>query len=159
VSAGQEKKDICHLEGTGDYHVINIAEPAWQTHYDHGDGDVDGGDVPEMPGYVFDAECNVVSAVSCPCDFSPEVFMTLGIPDTITPTCEDAPGTTRIRSASGYPYFIVYETEDGYACQINEQLSMGEIIEFTNEDIYAQCAEAIIATAADLDILGCSSHP
>jgi hypothetical protein len=85
--------------------------------------------------------------------------MTLGIPDTITPTCEDVPGTTRIRSASGYPYFRVYETADGYACQINEQLSIGEVIEVTNEDIYAQCTEDIIATAAELDILGCGSHP
>jgi hypothetical protein len=124
VLAGQNKIDVCHSEGNGSYHMITIAEPAYPSHVNHGDAGV-GEPVPGASGFVFDEDCNVVEVVSCPCDFSPEVFMTLGIPDTITPTCEDVLGTTRIRSASGYPYFRVYETADGYACQINEQLNIG----------------------------------
>jgi hypothetical protein len=41
AGAGQEKKPLCHA--TGDpaqpWVVIDIAEPAWQTHFDHGDHD------------------------------------------------------------------------------------------------------------------------
>src|SRR6056300_749272 len=44
--AGQEKVDVCHLTGTYQNefseiievgHVINIADPAYQSHIDHGD--------------------------------------------------------------------------------------------------------------------------
>jgi hypothetical protein len=38
--AKQEKKDICHLEGNGSYHLITVAEPAWPTHEAHGDIDI-----------------------------------------------------------------------------------------------------------------------
>ena len=38
--ATQEKKNLCHLEGNGSYTIITIPEPAWQTHFDHGDMDV-----------------------------------------------------------------------------------------------------------------------
>lgn len=93
VYAAQVKKDVCHLEGTGDYHVINIAEPSWQTHDDHGDGDADGGDVPGMPGYVFDAECNVVSA--CPCNFSLAASEALAV-DTQNECYSDFPSLTQV---------------------------------------------------------------
>jgi hypothetical protein len=39
-NAAQEKKEICHQKGNGSYTIITIPEPAWQTHYDHGDVDV-----------------------------------------------------------------------------------------------------------------------
>ncbi|MEA3439157.1 MAG: hypothetical protein U9R58_02640 [Chloroflexota bacterium] len=43
--SGQEKTDVCHITGTYDFgsgpvpigHVINIADPAYQSHIDHGD--------------------------------------------------------------------------------------------------------------------------
>jgi hypothetical protein len=62
--AGQVKVDVCHAEGNGTYHLIEIAEPAYNTHIAHGDAGV-GEPVPGQPGFVFDAECNLVEA--CPC--------------------------------------------------------------------------------------------
>jgi len=50
VSGGQEKVAVCHITGTHDFgddqgevpigHVITIAEPAYQSHLDHGDPEV-----------------------------------------------------------------------------------------------------------------------
>lgn len=39
VLAGQEKQELCHVTGDPNtpYVVISVAEPAWQTHLDHGD--------------------------------------------------------------------------------------------------------------------------
>lgn len=34
---GQEKIQVCHLEGNGTSHLIEVAEPAVQAHIDHGD--------------------------------------------------------------------------------------------------------------------------
>lgn len=62
--AGQVKVDVCHTEGNGTYHHIEIAEPAYETHIAHDDAGV-GEPVPGQPGFVFDAECNPVEA--CPC--------------------------------------------------------------------------------------------
>ncbi len=39
VDAGQEKVSICHMEGNGDFHIISIADPAYDTHIAHGDYD------------------------------------------------------------------------------------------------------------------------
>lgn len=65
VLAGQDKIPICHREGNGTYHRIDIAEPAYLTHIAHGDKDI-GDLVPRMPGYVFDEDCIPVK-VECPC--------------------------------------------------------------------------------------------
>jgi hypothetical protein len=40
VTAGWEKVDVCHVTNVpteGDGHVINIVDPAWPAHADHGD--------------------------------------------------------------------------------------------------------------------------
>lgn len=37
VLAGQEKVDICHVNGNGTYNVISVAEPALDAHLEHGD--------------------------------------------------------------------------------------------------------------------------
>jgi hypothetical protein len=41
VGAQQAKKPLCHATGdpANPWVVISVAEPAWQTHYDHGDHD------------------------------------------------------------------------------------------------------------------------
>ena len=41
AKAGQVKKPLCHFTGsaTTPWTVIEVAEPAWQTHYSHGDHD------------------------------------------------------------------------------------------------------------------------
>jgi hypothetical protein len=67
VLAGQDKEDVCHLEGNGTYILINIAEPAYPTHEAHGDVKV-GEPVPGSDGFVFDDYCNIAKAVvECPC--------------------------------------------------------------------------------------------
>jgi hypothetical protein len=39
-AAGQTKVDICHVDDTGTYHLITIADPAYDAHIAHGDIDV-----------------------------------------------------------------------------------------------------------------------
>lgn len=74
--AGQDKIAVCHVEGNGTYHLIEIADPAYETHIGHGDADV-GETVPGQPGFVFDAECNPVM-VTCPC-WTPEELAAVGV--------------------------------------------------------------------------------
>jgi hypothetical protein len=64
VGAGPAPKvDICHREGNGEFHLINVSENAYDAHMAHGDG-VPGGEVPGTNGeYVFDDACNVVQAL------------------------------------------------------------------------------------------------
>jgi hypothetical protein len=64
--AGQDKVDVCHMEGNGTYHLITIAEPAYPSHVAHGDAGV-GEPVPGSPGFIFDEDCNLVEVVTCPC--------------------------------------------------------------------------------------------
>jgi hypothetical protein len=65
VLAGQEKIDVCHSEGNGTYHLITIAEPAYETHVAHGDAEIDES-VPGNPGYIFAEDCTLMLA--CPCN-------------------------------------------------------------------------------------------
>jgi len=59
AGAGADKVDVCHLEGNGSYHLINISDNAYPAHIDHGDVSP-GNPVPGMPGFVFDEGCNIV---------------------------------------------------------------------------------------------------
>ena len=61
AGAGGEKVDVCHSEGNGSFHLINISENAYPTHVDHGDAIV-GDPVPGMDGYKFDEACVPVQA-------------------------------------------------------------------------------------------------
>ncbi len=54
------KVDVCHSEGNGTFHLITVAEPAYQAHVDHGDS-APGGAVPGMDGYSFDDDCEPVA--------------------------------------------------------------------------------------------------
>ena len=49
-----------HTSGTNGYELISIADPAVQSHIDHGDA-TPGGDVPDMLGFKFDADCNPIA--------------------------------------------------------------------------------------------------
>jgi hypothetical protein len=62
VGAGGIKVDVCHNEGNGTYHLINISDNAFDSHVAHGDASP-GDPVPGMDGYVFDDACNVVQAL------------------------------------------------------------------------------------------------
>jgi hypothetical protein len=61
TAAPAEKVDVCHLEGTGDYHLISISDNAYPSHVDHGDAMI-GEPVPGVEGKKFDEDCNVVDA-------------------------------------------------------------------------------------------------
>jgi hypothetical protein len=53
------KVDVCHREGNGSYHLINISENALPAHLAHGDGLPDN-PVPGMDGKKFDENCNIL---------------------------------------------------------------------------------------------------
>jgi hypothetical protein len=53
---GKVKVEVCHRTMNGSYNLINIGEPAFDAHIDHGDA-APGEPVPELPGYLFDDAC------------------------------------------------------------------------------------------------------
>lgn len=59
VGAKAEKVDVCHKEGNGSYHLINISDSAFDAHIAHGDA-APGQAVPDMEGYVFSEDCEPV---------------------------------------------------------------------------------------------------
>ena len=59
-AAGQTKSDVCHLDDAGNYMLINIADPALDSHIAHGDSQ-SGDAVPgNEDGYVFGEDCSPV---------------------------------------------------------------------------------------------------
>ena len=66
ASAGADKTDVCHSEGNGSYHLINISENAFHQHLDHGDGGP-GADVPGTDGALVFGENCVPQSAPDPC--------------------------------------------------------------------------------------------
>jgi hypothetical protein len=52
----EHKVSLCHAEGNGSYHLINVAESAEPAHRDHGDAEI-GEPVPGRPNMIFDTNC------------------------------------------------------------------------------------------------------
>ena len=70
VSGQNDKQDVCHRESNGTYHLITIAEPAYQNHLDHGDANI-GDEVPDGSRLVFNEACEPV----LPCGaFAPDTL-------------------------------------------------------------------------------------
>lgn len=63
-SAAADKVDVCHSEGNGEFHLINVAQAAFGKHVEHGDSSP-GEAVPGMDGFEFDADCVPVESVDC----------------------------------------------------------------------------------------------
>ena len=61
AAAPSAKVDVCHLEGNGSYHLININGNALSAHLNHGDGQP-GDPVPGLDGKVFAEDCSVIDA-------------------------------------------------------------------------------------------------
>lgn len=79
--AGQEKLTVCHAEGNGTYHLLEVAERAYETHVrKHGDAGV-GEPVPGMEGYVFDANCVPEEACMIACSEEADVEETACLSD------------------------------------------------------------------------------
>ena len=74
VANGASRVPVCHLTGsdTNEYLLVEVAEPAYDTHVAHGDASPMD-EVPGMEGFVFDADCVPLGKVevlslSCPAD-------------------------------------------------------------------------------------------
>jgi hypothetical protein len=61
LQARNGKVTICHREGNGDYHSIEVSVAALDAHLAHGDG-VPGEPVPGMEGKVFGENCTIEDA-------------------------------------------------------------------------------------------------
>ncbi len=60
VSISRSRKvSLCHAEGNGDYHLINVSESAEAAHRAHGDAKI-GEPVPGQPDKVFNRDCRPV---------------------------------------------------------------------------------------------------
>jgi hypothetical protein len=70
------KVDVCHREGNGRFHRINVSAHALGAHLSHGDG-VPGGLVPDDPSRKFDSTCTAVDSVVCPCRFTVDALQEL----------------------------------------------------------------------------------
>lgn len=69
TQAANEKVDVCHSEGNGSFHLINVSVNAVAAHLRHGDA-LPNEAVPGNPGYIFDEACELALASTCPCHFS-----------------------------------------------------------------------------------------
>ena len=56
VLAARNKAAVCHINGNGVYHLINVAPSAVPAHLAHGDS-LPGDDYPGLVGYIFDDDC------------------------------------------------------------------------------------------------------
>jgi hypothetical protein len=59
---GSKKIDVCHKEGNGSSHIINISKSAWAAHQAHGDVRLDD---PDGDGYVPNNDCGFGKMGDC----------------------------------------------------------------------------------------------
>jgi hypothetical protein len=156
VLAGQNKVDVCHSEGNGSYHLINIAAPAYPTHVSHGDARV-GEPVPGNEGFVFDENCNLVEVVvdECPCDFSETVYLALAADENLE-CYDDNTGvelTVGDRANNGDFFWLSY---GNYCVVYNNGFSAppGFIMGLTASEEEA-CRQDIFAVVTSLNIPAC----
>lgn len=62
ISMTAIRTSVCHVNGTGAFQLISVADPALPTHIAHGDA-VPGDPVPGNAGYAFDDGCHIVADV------------------------------------------------------------------------------------------------
>jgi hypothetical protein len=74
IAAPPAKVDVCHSEGNGSYHLINISENALPAHLAHGDG-LPGDPVPGMEGKKFAGDCSIVDAVTVEPGYDPDAVI------------------------------------------------------------------------------------
>jgi len=71
VTAGQDKVTLCHMTSTGEYVVIDIADPALPAHLEHGDAVIgDGWNADCEPDADNDGVADAVD--NCPADANPD---------------------------------------------------------------------------------------
>ena len=63
ADAAANKVAVCHAQGNGGYHLINVAENALPAHVQHGDASP-GAAVPDQPNLNFDDSCTPVDSTA-----------------------------------------------------------------------------------------------
>jgi hypothetical protein len=154
VTAEQEKQDLCHSEGNGTWHIITIPEPAWQTHYDHGDAGV-GEEVPGVEGYVFDEECNLVEVVvdECPCDFSEAGYLALNA-DESRECYDDNTGVELTVGDRQHNGDFLWLSIGNYCTVYDDGFPAGSVFGLTAAE-EAACRQDIFAVVTSLNIPAC----
>ena len=110
-----EKDDICHREGNGLYHMVNVSTAAFPAHLNHGDL-LPNSNIPSMPGKKVNENCEIVDVPSCPCDFSIPTLAELGFDGASLYVCWDTIDSNtldllRIRALDEETRNIVYGVE------------------------------------------------
>ncbi len=98
---------MCHVNGTGAFHLISVGAPAVPAHRAHGDGAI-GQPVPGNPAYVFDAGCRPVAACTLSGDWVGDFLQPeySPIPYTITfSSVPEAPAPSDVFAQVNYPDF------------------------------------------------------
>ena len=98
--AASVKVDVCHSEGNGSFHLINISDKAVPAHRRHGDALPFEG-VPGAPGFDFDVFCDQVSASTCPSDFSASGLAEVFIDGSGEELCADLGHSVTIDAVEG----------------------------------------------------------
>ncbi|MEZ5316762.1 MAG: hypothetical protein R2752_05125 [Vicinamibacterales bacterium] len=128
----EEKISLCHAEGNGTYHLIDVSRSAEATHREHGDGQI-GDPVPGQPFRTFDASCRPVG---------PEVHIEKS---TNGADADDAPGA---RIPVGTP--LTWE----YVVSNTGTLALSGIAVSDDQGVTVTCPQTTLAVGASMTCKG-----
>jgi len=135
VSAGQTKTAVCHLDEEGNYILIDIADPALDSHIAHGDEIADGN--------VLDGNCEAVSVAQKGCfSFSGAWIVTTGdvvqdisggIAAYSTNQCDDEFPPAFVPSLYGaWLVWATSSTEAGLSCAADNDIGTAYVLSPTS---------------------------
>jgi len=155
TQAAVEKHDVCHYEGNGNYHIINISYKAVSAHTNHGDA-LPGEPVPTNPGFVFDENCEQVAASACPCDFSATGLAEVGLDGSLNHTCSAFMNSVLIQLENSLPNAeaAVINFGDGYCSRYApDGWDPIESHSQLSEDEINDCADDLRSYSEDLNVI------
>ena len=127
-----EKVSLCHAEGNGQYHLIDISVSAEATHRAHGDGKI-GDPVPGQANRTFDASCRPIG---------PSISIEKLTNDQ---DADDAPGPSiTVGSPVTWKYVL---TNDG-----NTSLTNVKVVD--DKGVVVTCGQTTLAVAATMTCTG-----
>ena len=103
-SSAAGKVDVCHLNDTGGFQLINVSANSLQAHLAHGDGQP-GGDVQNSPIQIFGTSCQVITLKKYEFTLASGAGGTTGQPDL----------AVKYSKATGTGNPIVLDTHPAYA--------------------------------------------
>ncbi|MFC2083868.1 fibrobacter succinogenes major paralogous domain-containing protein [Bacteroidota bacterium] len=77
---GKSKVIVCHRTGNGKYNKIEISDSALTAHLEHGDAQ-SGDPVPDMPGFIFDENCDCFAGCPPTIEYGEQIYNTVQIGD------------------------------------------------------------------------------